>query len=62
MKFREVLCRSAVGAMAALSAALLVACGGGERVDPFSPEKIVAFGDDPYPGPARARGPAMSIA
>lgn len=46
MKFREVLCRSALGVMATLSAVLLVACGGGERVDPFAPQKIVAFGDE----------------
>ncbi len=32
--------------MAALSVTLLVACGGGERVDPFVPQKIVAFGDE----------------
>lgn len=46
MKFCEVLCRSALGVMATLSATLLVACGGGERVDPFVPQKIVAFGDE----------------
>lgn len=46
MKFREVLCRSARGVLAAVTVALLAACGGGERVDPFVPQKIVAFGDE----------------
>lgn len=46
MKFREVLCRSARGVLAAVTVAVLAACGGGERVDPFVPQKIVAFGDE----------------
>jgi len=45
MRFIEASRRS-IGALALAAAALVAGCGGGDLLDPFQPERILAFGDE----------------
>jgi outer membrane lipase/esterase len=44
MKFKLDVVRSAV--MAALAVAMLASCGGGTQIESFSPQRVIAFGDE----------------